>query len=126
MNKVALSIGSNSEDSANQMNMCIAWLSTLLKDVVTSCVYETPALNGKDKNYLNAVVVGYTESDYDSMRDMAKRYEYEKGRTPESKYQGCIPIDVDVVMWNDDILRAGDFSQSYFQIGWNEIITKEK
>jgi 2-amino-4-hydroxy-6-hydroxymethyldihydropteridine diphosphokinase len=35
--------------------------------------------------------------------------------------KGNVPIDIDIVLWNGDIIKENDFKQSYFQIGWNEI-----
>ena len=74
MNKIVLSIGSNSELRSQQMCNCIEWLSKMLKDVEVSHVYETPALNGVDNNYLNAVIMGAVCQDYDELRLILKQY----------------------------------------------------
>lgn len=121
MNKVAFSLGSNSDDCHSQMKRCINWLKEHLRDVTVSLIYETPAVNGKDGNYLNAVAVGYTEEAYETLFCEMKDYEVKCGRTPESKRNGSIPIDIDIVVWNDCVLREKDYNRSYFQIGWNEI-----
>lgn len=124
MNKIVLSIGSNCELRSQQMCNCIEWLSKMLKDVEVSHVYETPALNGVDNNYLNAVIMGAVCQDYDELRLILKQYERDCGRTIESKKNGVVPIDVDIVIWNDEILKKQDFNQSYFQIGWTHIYKK--
>lgn len=121
MNKVVFSLGSNCDDALVEMNKCIAWLTSLLTVINVSHIYETAALNGKDKNYLNAVFVGYTDMQYELVKTLMKEYEKSQGRTPESKALGVIPIDIDVVMWNEEVMRNGDFMQTYFQIGWNEV-----
>lgn len=122
MNRVVLSIGSNSLDCCNQMVAAFEWLKHILNEAVFSKIYETPALNGKDKNYLNAVVAGYLDEDFETARMIMKQYERDCGRTPESKVSGSIPIDIDIVMWNDEIVKESDYRQSYFQIGWNELL----
>lgn len=121
MNKVVFSLGSNCDDALVEMNKCIARLTSLLTFVKVSHIYETTALNGNDKNYLNAVFVGYTDMQYELVKTLMKEYEKSQGRTPESKVLGVIPIDIDVVMWNEEVVRKEDFMQTYFQIGWNEV-----
>ena len=34
---------------------------------------------------------------------------------------GVIPIDLDIVIWNNNIIREKDFNQKYFQIGWHQL-----
>lgn len=121
MNKVVLSIGSNSVDSMACMKKCVSWLSQLLEETKISSIYNTRAINGKDNDYLNAVIIGFTTHNYEDICNLMKQYEKDCGRTPESKTAGIVPIDIDVVIWNDCILRNKDYNQSYFQIGWNEL-----
>lgn len=118
MNDVFLSIGSNSTDCDVQMRKCIDWISSILNNCRVSHIYETPAINGKGGSYLNAVVHGQTSNDYETLKRIMKEYETINGRTSESKKKGSIPIDIDVVVWNNEILRQSDFCHSYFQIGW--------
>ena len=121
MNFVVFSLGSNSDNKELMMQACVDWMREVLNDVKVSQIYETKALNGIDNDYMNAVLSGYTNEEYDDIVRSMKRYEIQSGRTKESKLKGVIPIDVDVVMWNDKIMRNNDYIQSYFQIGWNEI-----
>lgn len=118
MNKVVLSLGSNSKDREVCIKRCKDWLASKLVNFCMSHIYETSALNGKDNNYLNAVAIGLVDIDYDAAFKLFKEYEKINGRTIESKRNGQIPIDIDIVIWNDIILRENDFNQSYFQIGW--------
>lgn len=119
MNIVVLSLGCNSSDCQNRMRLCVEWLNTVFCDFKVSQIYETPAINGKDGNYLNAVAACCTDMNYDTTYQLMKEYEINSGRTIESKKNGEIPIDIDIVIWNDEILREKDFKQSYFQIGWS-------
>lgn len=121
MNKVVLSIGSNSDDCFIKMNNCIKWLSTEIVDIKTSHIYSTPAVNGKDRDYLNAVASGYSRCEFEDLKYRLKQYEQLSGRTLESKKKGVIPIDIDIVMWNDVVLKDNDYKQQYFQIGWTLI-----
>lgn len=48
-------------------------------------------------------------------------YENVCGRTPASKQTGEIPMDIDIIIWNDEIIRPNDYEHEYFKIGWNMI-----
>ena len=121
MNRVVLSLGSNCTDRYSQMNNCVVWLSNIINDIKVSSVYSTPALNVKDNDYLNAVVEGFVVCDFDTLKEELKDYEKICGRTAQSKLVGVVPIDIDIVIWNDDVVKIGDYEQSYFKIGWNEL-----
>ncbi len=125
MNTVVLSLGSNSQERVNEMHKCMEWLCGRLSNVKMSQAYETPALNGIDDNYMNAVVTGMSGVDYEELNQCFKQYEKDCGRTAESKKNGVIPIDIDIVIWNDKIMKIRDFEQSYFQIGWEELTKSE-
>ena len=118
-NKLVLSIGSNSKDREWQMENGIKWLKSLLHNVTVSPVYNTPAANGRDSDYLNAVIKAKTSEDFNTLNDILKKYEAVCGRTPISKQVGEIPMDLDIVIWNEKIVRERDFQQEYFQKGWN-------
>lgn len=121
MNFVVLSLGSNSADKIQKMKICINDLKDVFVDVKVSSVYETESLNRIDNSYLNAVLSGYCNDGFDVIKARMKQYEIDSGRTKESKLKGNVPIDIDIVLWNGDIIKENDFKQSYFQIGWNEI-----
>ena len=120
-NAVVLSIGSNSADREAQMTNCIAWLRGIATPTKLSSVYNSPASNGKDPDYLNAVAEIATALTHPELTKMLKDYERQCGRTPQSKALGSIPIDIDIVMWNGNVLRPKDFAQYYFAKGWDEI-----
>lgn len=124
MNELVLSIGSNSSDCQEQMNACIEWLHKILSEIKFSSIYETQAINGIDNAYLNGVVSGKVEKNYQEIHFIMKQYEIDRGRTVESKNNGSIPIDIDIVIWNGQVLRERDYNQSYFQIGWKQLNDK--
>lgn len=121
MNQLVLSIGSNSNDKTAQVEHCISWLKSTLSQPVCSSVYTTQALNDKDPDYLNAVLKAECDGEYECMRATFKQYEASCGRTPQSKLEGNIPIDIDIVLWNGEVIRENDFSRLFFQKGWKQI-----
>ena len=122
MNSVVISIGSNCEDCNLHIANSIKFLDEHLNGCSFSEVYRTSALNGKDADYLNAVVSGYADCEFETLSKMLKSYESANGRTPECKLMGSVPIDLDIVIWNDEVLRPRDYKCDFFQIGWKQIV----
>ena len=118
MNTFVLSNGSNSKDREWQMQTCIEWLKSNFSMVAMTPIYNSAAANGKDADYLNAVVKVKSKKTYEEINEAVKQYEHVCGRTPMSKLQGSIPMDIDIVVWNDEVVRQNDFDQNYFKTGW--------
>ena len=55
-----------------------------------------------------------------------KQIEQQSGRTPESKNNGIIPLDIDLLQWNDTILKPEDFRRPYVQSGLLSLSTTHK
>ncbi len=121
MNNVVISIGSNCPEREREVEKSIRFLSEKLDGVRASDCYSTPASNGKDADYLNAVLVATTDYSRERVVSLLKLYEVANGRTALSKQEGIIPIDLDLVMWNGAVVRQNDFDKDYFQIGWKQL-----
>lgn len=121
MNTLTISIGSNSKDRDWQIKNCIEWLKSILKDTKVSSIYNSPAVSGADPDYMNAVMNGKCKETFDKIIAKLKEYETVCGRTPASKLEGIIPLDLDIVLWNGIIIRERDYNHSYFQKGWIEL-----
>lgn len=126
MNNIVLSIGSNSHDRQWQMESAIRYIRSMLNNVYSSSIYETLALNGKDDPYLNAVIVADTDMCIDDAKTFFKQWEALCGRNKVSKLKGVIPIDVDIVVWNGNIIRERDFFAYYFSQGYYQLLTLGK
>lgn len=121
MVKVVVSVGSNSEDRREQMLRALQWLSLELHDVCASGIYETPAYGGGDP-YLNAVLSGNTEDSPEDLNSRFKDYELRSGRTAQTRSKGIVPIDIDLVIYDDDVLRPSDFLRDFFRIGFSALL----
>ncbi len=121
MNRVIISMGSNTADGHEQMLNNLNWLKGTLCRFKTSHIYRTPALSEVDVYYYNAVVEGFTDLDFNHLQGLLKSREEACGRTLEARQKQQVPIDLDIVVWNRDILRKKDFDQKYFQIGWKAL-----
>ena len=121
MNSLVISIGSNSHNRECQIYSCVNWLHSIVNIRMISEVYNTQATNGIDADYLNMVVIADCNDELDIILEKFKNYEAISGRTLQSKIIGVIPIDLDIVIWNNNIIREKDFNQKYFQIGWHQL-----
>ncbi len=122
MNKALLGLASNVANKQLHMAQAIARLQEICASVNTSSAYETDPVGAPlHPRYLNAVAAIETECGLTDFHRLLKAIEVEHGRTPESKLTGEIPLDIDIVTWNDDILRPRDWERAYFRIGLREL-----
>lgn len=124
MNSCTIGLGSNTPDCEYQIEQAIEYLLGRLEKASASSVYESEAFNGKDKPYLNAVVHGYTNADNDAVVRYLKEWEVQCGRTMEESLKGVVKIDLDLVIWNEHILRPKDFERHYFNQGYRELLAQ--
>ncbi len=100
------------------------WIASHFTALAMSDIYSTPAINGKGNDYTNSVMKIECELEHDDLKAQFKQYEKDCGRTPESKILGIVPIDIDIVTWNEEILKPSDYSREYFQKGLKQITSK--
>ncbi len=124
-NRVAIGLGSNVADRREKVLNGQEWLLRLLDDVKSSHIYSTPAIGGKGADYENIVIIGKTDEDFHALSAIIKQYEQSQGRNEEQRNLHQTPIDIDIVMWNDDIVKQKDYERSYFQIGFQEICNNQ-
>lgn len=88
--------------------------------VRTSATYRTSGVGVKSAGmiYHNAVFELVTTLDKTALTTELKRYEDACGRDRSSL---VIPIDLDLVVYDGEVLRPGDFSHSYFQTGYMQL-----
>lgn len=119
-----IGLGSNTDDREYQITQAIEFLLGTLTKCSVSSVYESEAFNGKDKPYLNAVVHGYSSYNYEDTIKALKTWEAYHGRTQVATFEGIIPIDLDLVIWDSRIMRPKDFERHYFNQGYRELLAK--
>ncbi len=117
--KVVLSLGSNYGDRERSVGKARDWLLSVLEETESSGIYETPPVgNSGSTNYINCVIAGIFPDDYHILEKLCKDYERNNGRDEESRRLKQVPIDIDIVMSDGEILRPKDFAASFFQIGY--------
>lgn len=116
--EVVISIGSNC--GYDNVSAACGWLLSILDSAESSCLYETPAVNGGSHRYVNAVVKGKTDMGFDRLNEMFKQYEVSAGRDEACREKGIVPVDIDIVLFSGKVIREWDFRQTFFKIGYSE------
>ena len=114
-------IGSNCGQREENVERAILWLSGMLSGFRHSSVYATPDCHGGQREYMNAVAIGYTALATLELEMLSKGFENANGRDQEARAKGDVPVDVDLVVFEGEILREKDFRCEFFQKGYREI-----
>ena len=118
MTKALISLGANTPDKKQRLTDTIDAIARIAKIVANTPIYETPAEGSTaTKPYANALILIETEAEYDELSATFKQWEAQAGRTPESKAQGIIPLDVDIITWNDMVIKERDMEFNYMKKG---------
>ncbi len=121
MASVVLSVGSNC--GCENVRVACEWLEKMLDRPVVSGLYQTPAVNGGIRDYVNAVVSGLTDMTSDSLNACLKEYELLCGRDESCRRSGIVPVDIDIVIFDGKVIREWDFRQTFFTIGYSELFS---
>ena len=121
MNNVVLCIGSNTPGRGDIISTVISKLRIFMKNMRQSSVYECETHSGIGNTYFNTVVKCETSLTFDEIYDFTKAMEREMGRTPESKITGVMPLDIDIVLWNETVIHPQDFTLYHFRHGYEQI-----
>lgn len=117
MNEVVLSIGSNVTPRYERVVDALSKLKGILEDCMASDIYETPEIHGIGRPYMNAVMTGTTNMSLDDLHQRTKQLELQAGRDAEARMRGEVYVDIDIVIWNREVIRPNDFRQTFFKIG---------
>lgn len=119
--RITVSFGSNFGDRKKNVGNALRWFGSVAQECVLSSIYETPEIHGIGTPYMNAVATGVIKGDIEEVISMTKIFEKENGRDSDRRAKGEVPIDIDIVMRDSEILRPQDFSREFFQIGFREV-----
>jgi len=113
MNKALLSIGTNEEREKN-LSLCHRFLDKEFGDIHYSKTSVTsPYGTTYKKDFLNQLALIYTEKEREEVAFLLKNAEKEIGRKAADKNKGIVKIDIDLVIWNDEVLKPADISRDY-------------
>lgn len=115
MSTILLTIGSNTFAKTN-----IDKAKRMLTFVFPDIVFSEPILTEPEEekySYLfrNVLAIVETEMRPEEVIDKIKQTERAVGRTPRDKYLGKVVIDIDLIKYDDTILRPQDYEREYVQ-----------
>lgn len=113
MNKALISIGTNVDRKAN-LALCHELLDTVFPEITYSDTSITsPYGNTYKDDFLNQLAFVYTPMAKEEVLKRLKSIEKKIGRNATDKANGKVKIDIDLVMWNEEILKPDDMERSY-------------
>lgn len=115
MSTILLSIGSNTFAKTN-IDKAKRMLTRLFPDII----FSQPILSEPDDEkysflFRNVLAKAETEWLPEEVIEKIKQTERAVGRSPRDKYLGKVIIDIDLIRYNDEILRPDDFQREYVQ-----------
>ncbi len=117
-NKAVISLAANDENRYATLAATRAALEQIVTIEAATPFYETKAEGtSAQAPYLNAMMKVSTEHTQEELNEIFKRMECEAGRTPESKAQGIIPLDIDILTWNHLDLKPEELNYNYVKEG---------
>lgn len=121
MNRAYLSIGSN-RDKEENMKRAEAMLRARFAYIRFSTVMETEPIGCPGAEcYLNQVALCCCDESLGEVQAALKRMEREIGRLPSDKATGRMPIDIDLIQWNDRPLKPADLQRCYVKEGLRQL-----
>ncbi|NDV78058.1 2-amino-4-hydroxy-6-hydroxymethyldihydropteridine diphosphokinase [Dysgonomonas sp. 511] len=113
MNKVLLSIGTNIDREVN-LALCHRLLDNVFEEIhYSETSVTTPYGDSYKDDFLNQLAIGYTSKDKEEITPLLKKLEKQMGRRPADKKRGIVKIDIDLVIWNNDVLRPNEIERTY-------------
>ena len=113
--KYFLSIGSNINAEEN-LEFAFKELKKVLSNIKSSSIHQTKAGGFQGDDFLNSVVCGNSELDFNDLNKKLKLIEDIAGRNRDAPKFSARTLDIDIVLQiddNDDILFESDEVQKY-------------
>lgn len=125
MNTAIVMMGSNSQPKEN-LALAKEKINERYEITNSSSVLVTNPRGAKYKDqFHNQAIVVLSDEDLANTIMFFKHLEKELGRTPESKNQGIVCIDIDIIFWNDRQIRGDYDNFDFVKVCVNEIYDLE-
>lgn len=84
---------------------------------------DTEAIgNGYLSPFSNQLALFDTTLSTEEVRSILKQIEKENGRLPEDKEQGIVKLDIDLLKYDDSVLKPKDMEKDFVQAGLKELM----
>ena len=121
-NKAIICIGSNKDRSEN-----IDQVIRTLQAHYPGARFSTPEIADAvdlpegSKPFLNLVAMLPTLEEKEELIAFLKELEEDMGRDPDDDEEGIIPMDLDLIEWNEEVVKPLDLVRPYVVSGLEEI-----
>ncbi|MBO7109818.1 MAG: 2-amino-4-hydroxy-6-hydroxymethyldihydropteridine diphosphokinase [Prevotella sp.] len=131
MHSVLISLASNHEQEKNLSEAREALAQVLVSPVYTSAIWTEPyhshishltPLTSSHPSphtshlYLNQLVYAQTDLDCDELNSRLKEIEKAQGRNDEARRQGLVPVDLDLLQYDQQRFHLRDWQRPYIQL----------
>lgn len=126
MNCVAVSIGSNidAEENIRKAITAVSKAHTLLK--VSSLVHTKPLLFPDQPDFINGSMLVKTELPKEQFNNFLKDLELQLKRVKSGNKNGPRTIDLDIVVWNDQIVDKDFYKREFLKNSILELLPSIK
>ena len=115
MHKTVLGIGSNTDARFN-IKQATDYLRFYFPNIkFTSTIETMPYGDMFTTPFVNALAYFKTDLSKDEILLQLKLIEKTMGRLPSHKEEGIVVIDIDLVQWNNEILKPDDYKRNYIK-----------
>lgn len=112
-----LCMGSNTDRSA-QLSVARKALCATFPDIRFGEMMETEAIgSGFHSPFSNQLAKFSTTLSPDSVHDLFKELERQSGRVPEDKALGVVKLDIDLLVFDNEVLKPEDMKREYVRKG---------
>ena len=115
MHSVLISLASNNEQENNLSEARKALTQVLISPDYTPAIWTEPYGKKEGALYLNQLVCAQTDLDNDELNDRLKDIEKTQGRDEEARRQGLVPIDLDLLQYDQQRFHLRDWQRPYIQ-----------
>ena len=126
LNKVVIGAGSNIDPNQNIKEAQNA-LANHLNLIKTSALIETEPIGCSNQdNFLNCAFLVETDMDSTSLKSWLKDLENRMGRVKTENKDGPRTIDLDIVVWNGEVVDNEVYEREFLQTSINELLPELK
>ena len=125
MNNVVIGVGSNIQPGKNIPKM-LDLLKMKVEVIRVSTLVKTKPIGIKDQpDYINGAVMINTDLDQANLKKVLKDIEILLGRDPAAHKFGPRCIDLDIIVWNGEIVDLDYYSRDFLKKSVQEVLNAD-
>ena len=114
-------LGSNKEGNFHLENARQALISSFHEVQLGKVVVTKAEGNIVQPDYLNQAARFETDMSQENVEMLLKQIEKANGRTPDDKHRGSVSLDIDLLVFDDRVLRPNDLKKEYVKLALSSL-----